>query len=43
VSKEELPQGVVKLAPIVALDALDLATELSTDKRKELSDSRKSE
>jgi replicative DNA helicase len=43
VSKEELPQGVVKLAPIVALDALDLAIELSTDKRKELSDSRKSE
>jgi hypothetical protein len=38
-SKEELPQGVVKFTPIVALDALNLATELSGDKRKELSDS----
>jgi hypothetical protein len=40
--KEELPQGgVVELATIVALNALDLAAELSTDKRKELGDSRK--
>jgi hypothetical protein len=40
--KEELPQGgVVELAPIVALDDLDLAVELSTGKREELGDSRK--
>jgi hypothetical protein len=42
VGKEELPRGeVVKLTPIVAFDTLDLASELSTDKRKELEDSRK--
>jgi hypothetical protein len=39
-SKEELPRGrVVELMPIVTLDTLNLATELSPDKRKELSDS----
>jgi hypothetical protein len=42
INKEELPQrGVVELMPIVALDAFNLATELSADKRKELGDSRK--
>jgi hypothetical protein len=41
VGKEELPQGVVKLVPIVTLDTLDLAAELSTDKRKELGGSQK--
>jgi hypothetical protein len=42
VSKEELHRGgVVKLTPIVALDALNLAAKLSTEKRKELGDSRK--
>jgi hypothetical protein len=41
-SKEELPRGrVVELTLIVALDALNLAPELSTDKRKELGDRRK--
>jgi hypothetical protein len=41
-NKEELPQrGVVELMPIVALDAFNLATELSADKRKELGDSQK--
>jgi hypothetical protein len=30
---------VVELMPIVTLDTLNLATELSPDKRKELSDS----
>jgi hypothetical protein len=40
VGKEELPRGgVIKLTHIVALDTLDLATELSTDKREELGDS----
>jgi hypothetical protein len=40
--KEELPRGgVVELAPIIALDALDLAAELSTNKRRELGDSQK--
>jgi hypothetical protein len=39
VGKEELPRGgLVKLTSIVALDALDLATQLSSDKGKELSD-----
>jgi hypothetical protein len=42
VGKEELPRGgVVELVPIVVLDILDLAAKLSTDKRKELGDSRK--
>jgi hypothetical protein len=42
-SKEELPQeGVVELTPIVALDTLNLAAELSANKREELGDSRKS-
>jgi hypothetical protein len=41
-SKEELPRGgIVELMPIVALDAINLTTELSADKRKELGDSRK--
>jgi hypothetical protein len=40
--KEELSRGVVELAPIVTLDTLDLATEVSTNKREELGDSRKS-
>jgi hypothetical protein len=33
--------GVVELTPIVTLDALNLAIELSADKRKELGDSQK--
>jgi hypothetical protein len=34
-SKEELPRGgVEELTPIVTLDALNIATELSADKRK---------
>jgi hypothetical protein len=38
--QEELPRGgVLELTPIVTLDTLDLAVELSTDKRKELGDS----
>jgi hypothetical protein len=33
--KEELAQGgVVELAPVDTLDTLDLAVELSTDKRR---------
>jgi hypothetical protein len=41
-AKEELPRGgVVELVPIVALDTLDLAFKLSTNKREELGDSRK--
>jgi hypothetical protein len=41
--KEELPRGgFVELAPIVALDTLDLVAELSTDKREELSNTKKS-
>jgi hypothetical protein len=41
-SKEELPRGgVVKLMPIVTLDALNLVTGLSADTRKELGDSQK--
>jgi hypothetical protein len=40
--KKELPRGwVVELTPIVALNALDLAAELSTDKGKELGNSQK--
>jgi hypothetical protein len=43
-SKEELAWGgVVELMPIIVLDALNLAVELSVDKRKELGDSRKSD
>jgi hypothetical protein len=35
--KKELPREViVKLTPIVALDTLDLAAELGTDKKQEL-------
>jgi hypothetical protein len=42
VGKEGLPRGgVIELTPIVALDTLDLAAKLSTDKRKELGDSQK--
>jgi hypothetical protein len=42
VGKEEPPRGgVVELAPIVALDTLDLAAELSPNKREELNDSQK--
>jgi hypothetical protein len=38
--KEELPRGeAIELTPIVALDALNLATELSANNRKEMSDS----
>jgi hypothetical protein len=41
--KEELPRGgFVELAPIVVLDTLDLVAELSTDKREELSNTKKS-
>jgi hypothetical protein len=41
-SKEKLPRGgVVGLTSIVTLDALNLAAELSADKRKELGDSQK--
>jgi hypothetical protein len=41
-SKEKLPQGgVVELTPIVTLDALNHAAELSANKRKELGDSQK--
>jgi hypothetical protein len=41
-SKEKLPRGgVVELTPIVALDALNHATQLSADKRKDLGDSQK--
>jgi hypothetical protein len=40
--KEELPRGeAIELTPIVALDALNLATELSANNRKEMSDSQK--
>jgi hypothetical protein len=40
--KEKLPQGgVVELIPIVALDTLNRAAELSANKRKELGDSQK--
>jgi hypothetical protein len=43
VSKEELPQGgVVEHTPIIALDTLNHAIELSGDKRNELGDNRKS-
>jgi hypothetical protein len=36
-SKEELPQGgVIELTPIIAKDALNLVSELSAGKRKEL-------
>jgi hypothetical protein len=43
VGKKDLPRGgVVELVPIVALDTLDLVAELGTNKREELSDSRKS-
>jgi hypothetical protein len=42
VGKEELPQGVIELMTIVALNTLELAIELSTDKREELSDNKKS-
>jgi hypothetical protein len=40
--KEELPRGgVVELVLIIVSDTLDLVVELSTDKREQLSDSRK--
>jgi hypothetical protein len=42
VGKEELPRGVIELMTIVALNTLELAIELSTDKREELSDNKKS-
>jgi hypothetical protein len=41
-SKKKLPRGlVVELTPIITLDALNHAVELSADKRKELGDSQK--
>jgi hypothetical protein len=33
-SKKELPRGVVELMPIAALGTLNLAAELSTDKKR---------
>ena len=38
--KKRSRRGVVKLSPIIALDALDRAPKLSADIRKELSESR---
>jgi hypothetical protein len=41
-SKEKVPRGeVVEVTPIITLDALNRAAELSDDKRKELHDSQK--